>query len=196
MLRQLWRRLARTITGIGNPLRRHVDRVERAIMTGLVVAFLVAAPLLSIGAVQATGAAAAQQRRSEAGWHRVTAVLAQSAAAGQIAQDGTAEASWVTAHWTAPDGARRTGLVAVSLRARRGQRTTIWVTPSGQLMHPPLTRAQVFQWEVMGGVTAPIGLAVLLTVAGGVVRVLANRRRMAGWTRDWAVTGPRWSSLR
>jgi hypothetical protein len=196
MRRQRWQRFARTITGIGNPLQRRVDRVQWAIMAGLVVAFLIAAPLSSIGAVQATGAAAAQQRRSEASWHRVTAVLVQSAAAGQIVQDGTAEASWVTAHWTAPDGVRRTGLVAVSLRARRGQRIAVWVTPSGQLMHPPLTRAQILQWEVMGGVTAPIGLAVLLMVAGGVVRVLANRRRMAGWARDWAVTGPRWSSLR
>jgi hypothetical protein len=43
---------------------------------------------------------------------------------------------------------------------------------------------------------APIGLAVLFAIAGCAVRVLANRRRMADWARDWAATGPRWSSLR
>jgi hypothetical protein len=73
---------------------------------------------------------------------------------------------------------------------------TVWVTPAGQLMHPRLTRAQVLEWEATGAFLAPLGLAALLAVAGGIVRVLANRRRMAGWTRAWAATGPRWSSLR
>lgn len=196
MLRQLWQRLARAITGTGSPLQRHVDRVESAIMAGLVIAFLVGAPLLSVVAVRAVGAAAAQERRSEAGWRQVPAVLAQGAVAGQVAQDGTVETSWVTAHWTAPAGAHRTGLVPVGLNARRGQRITVWVTQAGRLTHPRLTSAQVFQWEAIGGMAAPVGLAVLLAVGGAVVRVLANRCRMAGWTRAWAVTGPRWSSLR
>jgi hypothetical protein len=126
----------------------------------------------------------------------VTAVLQQSAAAGQIGVDGEFDTAWVRARWQAPDGAWRHGLVAVDLSARTGQRMTVWVNPAGQLMHPPLTRAQVLEWEATGALLAPLGLAALLAVAGGVVRVLANRRRMAGWTRAWAATGPRWSSLR
>jgi hypothetical protein len=194
MLRQLWQRLTRSRKD--NPLQRDVDRIESAIAAGLVIAFLVAAPLLGIVAVRVAGAAAARERQAESGWRQVTAVLQQSAIAGQIGVDGDFETAWVSARWQAPDGARRHGLVAVDLSAKAGQRMTVWVTPAGQLMHPRLTGAQVLEWEATGAFMAPLGLAALLAVAGGIVRVLANRRRMAGWTRAWAATGPRWSSLR
>jgi hypothetical protein len=194
MLQQLWQRVARSPKG--NPLQRHVDRIESAVVAGLVVAFLVAAPLLCVVAVRVAGAAAVREGQAESGWRPETAVLRQSAAAGQVGVDGDFGTSWVSARWVAPDGARRYGLVAVGLNAKAGQRMTVWVTPAGQLAHPPLGRAEVLAWETTGAVLAPIGLAALLVVAGGVVRVVANRRRMAGWTRAWAATGPRWSSLR
>jgi hypothetical protein len=179
-----------------NPLRRHVDRVQSAITVGLVVAFLIAAPLLSFFAVRAVGAAGARERQVQGGWTRVQAVLNENAEAGLIGLDGEWDTSWVTAHWTMPTGAHETGYVAVALNARTGQRMTVWVTPAGQLTHPPLTRAEVGQREVMAAIGAPAGFAVLLLVAAGIVRVLANGRRMAGWTRAWDATGPRWSSLR
>lgn len=190
----LWQRPARSCEE--NPLQRHVDRIESAIVAGLGVAFLVAAPLLCIVAVQVAGAAAVRERQAERAWQPVTAVLEQSAAAGQVGVDGDLDTSWVSARWVTPDGAVRHGLVAVALNAKAGQRMTVWVTPAGQLTHPRLTRAQVLEWEATGAILAPIGLATLLVVAGCVVRVLANRRRMAEWTRGWAATGPRWSSLR
>lgn len=196
MLRQQCQRLARVIVGDDNPLQRHVDRIESRIVAVFVVVFLAAAPLLAVVAIRVTGAAAAREQRAEIGWRPVTAVLQQSAAAGLVAEDGNWDTSWVTARWTMPDGTQRTGLVAVELNARARQRMTVWVTPAGRLTHPPLTNAQVLQWEVTAAILAPIGPAVLLVVAGGVVRVLANRRRMAGWTQAWGVTGPRWSSLR
>lgn len=194
MLRQPWQRLSRSPKD--NPLQRRVDRIESAILAGLVVAFLAAAPLLCIVAVRMAGAAAIRERQAESGWHAVPAVLQQSAAAGQIGGGGEEDASWVSARWRAPDGAWRQGLVAVELNAKAGQRMTVWVTEAGQLMHPPLTRAEVLEQEATGAMLAPIALAALLGVACGIVRVLAYRRRTAGWTRAWAATGPRWSSLR
>jgi hypothetical protein len=194
MLRQPWQRLSRS--PMDNPLQRRVDRIESAILACLVVVFLVAAPLLCIAAVRVAAAAAVRERQAESGWRAVPAVLQQSAAAGQIGGGGDLDASWVSARWRAPAGAWRQGLVAVQLNAKAGQRMTVWVTGAGQLMHPPLSRAEVLEWETIGAMVAPIALAVLLGVAGGIVRVLAYRRRMAGWTRAWAATGPRWSSLR
>ena len=179
-----------------NPLRRHVDRIESAIVAGLVVAFLFAAPLMCILAIHVAGAAAVREQQAERSWQPVTAVLAQSAAAGQVGVDGAVDTSWVSARWVAPDGAVRHGLVAVALNAKAGQRMTVWVTSAGQLTRPRLTRSQVLEWEAFGAILAPVGLAALLVVAGGVVRVVANRRRLAGWTRAWEATGPRWSSLR
>jgi hypothetical protein len=194
MRRQLRQRLTRIVAGDGNPLQRHVDRVESAIVAGLVVAFFVAAPLLSLVAVKAAGAAAVREQRAEHGWQPVPAVLTQSAA-GEIA-GGDLETSWVKASWIAPDGAHCRGRLAVGLNARKGQHVTIYVTPAGQLTRQPLTSTQVLQWEITGAVLAPFAVALVLVVAGCGVRVVANRRRMAGWTRAWAATGPRWSSLR
>jgi hypothetical protein len=193
MLRQLWQRL--TWSPEDSPLQRRVDRIESVIAACLVVVFVIAAPLLCVVAVRVAGAAGVREQQAESGWRPVPAVLQQSAAAGQIA-GGDSDASWVSARWRAPDGRWRQGLVAVALNAKAGQRMTVWVTPAGQLMHPPLTRAEVLEWEATGATLAPIALAALMAVAGGIVRVLANRRRVAGWTRAWAATGPRWSSLR
>jgi hypothetical protein len=194
MLLQLWQRLVRIVVGNDSPLRRPVDRIQSAVVAGLVVAFAVAAPLVSIVAVQITGAAAVREQRTEAKWRPVTAVLQESAAAGLVADDGAFD-SWVPASWRMPGGVKRSGLVAVDLNAREGQRMTVWVTPAGQLTRPKLIRAQVLEWEATAAIVAPIGLAVLLMVAGGVVRAAADRRRMAEWTRAWAAAGPRWSSL-
>ena len=72
----------------------------------------------------------------------------------------------------------------------------VWVTAAGQLTHPPLIPAEVGQRTLVTAMAVPAGLAVVLLLAAGAVRVLANRRRMAGWGRAWEATGPRWSSLR
>jgi hypothetical protein len=126
----------------------------------------------------------------------VPAVLTQSAEAGVVGLDGEWDTSWVTAKWTAPDGARCRGVVAVDLNARAGQAVLVWVTPAGQLSPAKLTGTAVADREVMAATAVCIGLGVLLSITACVVRVLANRRRMAGWTKAWEAIGPRWSSLR
>jgi hypothetical protein len=45
-------------------------------------------------------------------------------------------------------------------------------------------------------VLAVLLLGLLLLAVGVAVRRLVNRRRMAAWEADWAVTGPRWTSRR
>jgi hypothetical protein len=54
----------------------------------------------------------------------------------------------------------------------------------------------VVEREVMAAVAAPVALALLLSITACAVRVVANRRRMAGWTKAWEAVGPRWSSYR
>ena len=196
MKQQLLRRLGGMLASDDNPLRRPVDKLECAVMTCLIVAFFIAAPLLAVFAAGVVGAAGTREMQAEASWKQVPAVLMQGAAAGAIGLDGDWNTAWVKAHWTAPDGAHRTGPVAVALNARAGQRAMVWVTPTGQLTHQPLTRDEVAERTVMAAVAAPAGLALLLTIAIGTARVMANRRRMACWAREWEATGPRWSSLR
>jgi len=196
MEQQRLQRLRRIVVGDDNPLRRYVDRLESAVTRSLVIAFLIAAPLLAIVSVQAVGSAAARQQRAESTWKPVQAVLRQSAAAGLVGLDGEWGASWVTANWTAPDGAYITGMVPVELNARAGQHLLVWVTRTGQLTHPPLTNAEVLDRGIMTAVAVPGALALLLWITACLVRAMANRRRMVGWTKAWEVIGPRWSSLR
>jgi hypothetical protein len=196
MKQQRLQRLRRIVAGDDNPLRRYVDRLESAVIASLVISFLIAAPLLAIFAAREVGIAGAREERAQQAWRPVTAVLEQSGSAGLVGLDGEWDTSWVTAKWTAPDGAHRSGLVAVALNARAGQRLQLWVTPAGQLTHPPLTTPQVRERQVMAGIAAAAVLAVVLSIAATAARVLANRRRMAAWGKAWEAVGPRWTSLR
>jgi hypothetical protein len=196
MIQQRLHRMRVVVSPDGSPLCRRVDRIEGKILLVLVAIFVIAAPLLSVLAAQLEGAAAGREMRAEQGWREVPAVLKESAAAGVVGLDGAWDTSWVRAGWTAPDGSPRTGMIAVALNARAGQRVPVWVTASGQLTLEPLTAADVLESETVVVLVVVASLAGVLLVAGLTCRVMTNRRRMAGWTRDWEVAGPRWSTLR
>ncbi len=179
-----------------NPLRRRVDRVEAVIMFALLMTFAVAAPLLGIAAGRLAGASGLAQVRAESGWREVPAVLLASGAEGVAAAAGDGNVAWVPARWTAPAGGARKGVIAVDPNARAGARVQIWVTRTGQLTHPKVTGADLANRIAMGALLAVLSAGVLLAAVAWAVRVLANRRRLASWTRAWEATGPRWSPLR
>src|SRR5215469_2425917 len=196
MQQQRLQRLRRIVTGDDNSLRRCVDKLESAIVSSLVVVFLVAGPVLAIVAIQTVGSAATREQRAESTWRQVPATLTQSAAAGLVGLDGEWDASWVTATWRAPDGAHKNGMLPVELNATAGQRVMVWVTQTGRLTHQPLTTAAVIDREVVAAIAVPAALAVLLSITAWAVKAAANRRRIVGWTKAWETIGPRWSSLR
>jgi hypothetical protein len=179
-----------------NPLRRRIDDVETAIMTGLVVLFLVAAPLMCVFTGRLADAAGLREQRAEQVWQPVQAVLKQSAAQGLAGQDAAWGAAWVQASWRAPDGQQKSGVIAVGLTAKTGQKVTIWVTRAGQVTHPPLSHGEVLDGIANAAMATAAGLAALFGLAAAVIRAAVNRRRMAAWTRAWDVVGPRWTSLR
>lgn len=196
MQRQRLQRLARMIAGDDNPLRRHVDKLESAVITSVVVAFLLVGPLLCIYVGVLAHASSVREQRTENGWTQQQAVLEQSAAAGMIDQNGEWDTSWVQARWPSPSGGTRTGIIAVPLNARAGQRTPVWVTATGQLTHAPLTSADIGERTMLAVSGAAVGFAALLVAVALTLHVMTNRLRMAAWARDWEATGPRWSSLR
>ncbi len=196
MKQQRLQRLRRIVAGDDNPLRRYIDKLESAVVVSLVIGFLVAAPLLAIFAAKVAAATGASEVRAQSTWKPLTVVLTQSAGTGLIGLDGEWDTSWVTASWTAHNGTHHRGLVAVGLNAHAGQRVTLYATPGGQLTPPPLTRSAVVEREAIAAIAVPLGLAVALSITACGVRVVANRRRMASWTKEWEAIGPRWSSLR
>lgn len=192
MKRQL-QRLARAFGCDHNPLRRRVDRIESATMTLLAVAFLALAPFASLVAMGQVHANGLRELAAEQGWRPATATLAENARDGVIQSSGGTSVALVAARWRAPDGALRTGEVTTSLNAKSGQHVRIWLTSAGALTHPPLTKAELGQRATITALLTTSGVAVLVVITAGLVRLAANRRRMAGWDSAWAAAGPRWS---
>jgi hypothetical protein len=184
-------RLARRCGWDCGPLRRVVDRTEALAMAALVAGFVVAGPALAVFVGRAADADALRVQRGElTAETQVRAVLLQSAAQ---AIDGYLDAAFPRARWTAPDGQPVTDRVGTGLNARAGQPVWIWVNRAGMQEPAPLSAADIHDQVTFSILVAVSGLAVVLGAGAVTVRVLADRRRMAGWQRDWEASGPLWS---
>lgn len=169
-----------------NPLRRRCDRVEAAILAGLVAAFVLGGSLAALAAGQwAYDSALRTEHADEAAWHQVAAVLLTTAEAWSPA---TAQA-----RWTAPHGVRRTAWVPAPAGAPAGTSVRVWVDAAGRPAEPPLRHSQVEGQAVMAAIAAVVALAMLLGSAGLFARHVADRRRLAAWDAQWRATGPQWS---
>jgi hypothetical protein len=179
-----------------NPLRRTCDRVETAVVAGLLATFVIAAPLLALFAVQwAYGASVRAQRAELAGRHLVPAVLLADPPPQTIYCCATLQ-RLARARWTAPDGKGRTGWVPAPAGAWAGSTVRVWVASSGRLAGPPLTDSQVMNRVAFAAVIAPTATAVALLAAGMLTHWVLDRRRLAAWDAEWRATGPRWTSPR
>ena len=180
-----------------NPLRRHADRLEFAVLTALLAVFLVGAPLVALLVGRWAYAGADRASRSEnASWHQVTAVVKQGVPRSAFSPYGAATFDPVSAVWTAPDGAARTGKITALAGTARGTRITIWTDRSGNLTGPPLQHPQVADQAALAGTMAVVGFAGALIAGGLVVRRALDRRRLAAWDSAWDATGPLWSNYR
>ena len=188
-------RLSWTLQGRGNPLRRPVDRSEARVIAGLLVIFLIAAPLVAVLGVHLSYAASLREMHVQRSWREVTATLVENAT-DSSATTGGAWAPVAEASWTAPDGHARHGILAVDGSARAGQHVTIWVDGAGQPTMSPMPRIGAVLSAVTVGLSAPAFLALLLILAGWIVRLVLNRRRLADWETEWNTVEPRWRSPR
>jgi hypothetical protein len=63
----------------GNPLRRRIDRVEAAMVAGLIAVFLISAPMLAAATGHWIASAGMREQRTEVAWR-----LCLAGVAGQI----------------------------------------------------------------------------------------------------------------
>jgi len=192
-VKRCFQRAASRLGWDGNPLRRPVDRAESAVVTALVSTFIVAWLVLSVLAGLATyGAGVRLAHAEQVQRHPVEAILTESAsqAADSSAQIG---AAWVPARWEYPHGHVHSGMVATALNAQAGQKVPIWVNVAGQQTGQPLTTEGIQDQVIFAVLVLTTAMAVVLAAAVGGVRVLSDRRRMAGWQRAWDQVGPTWS---
>jgi hypothetical protein len=163
------------------------------IVGGLAAVFLAGAPLAAVVTghlTYACGARAAHAQRAAV--HPVHAVLLATAPAAGY----TGFLSQVRARWTAPDGARRTGMVLAQPRQRAGSTVRVWADAAGRLTGPPPTARQVRGQAVVAAVLAPVCLGWILLYAGQLAHYLLGRRRLAAWDAEWRTTGPQWTRQR
>jgi hypothetical protein len=177
-----------------NPVRRASDRAETLVLTLLVAAFLVGAPLAALASGAGVHATAERTALAQqASRHQVTATVEVTP---MVPPDSGNVNTAAEVRWTAANGKAGTGWTSVPLGTQVGAKVRVWATQGGQLTSPPLLASQVEDLTVLGGAAGAGALAALLALCGVLVRWSLNRRRMAAWDVEWRTTGPRWTTRR
>lgn len=190
------RRLAGWAGVDGNPLRRGIDVVERALWVILACTVIAVAPFVVPVAGHAAKAHTMATVRQEKSWQEVRAVLLRHAP-NQVYGYNTSGTVWVSARWPTPAGRVRYGVVPTVVGAPAGTVVPVWVDQHGHLTgRRPLTAGAVGFRVLAVEVLASAGLAATALMLGWLLRWLTNRRRMACWGTEWACIGPRWSTRR
>jgi hypothetical protein len=183
-------RLARLACG-PNGLRRPSDRLE-----GLLVMLLAAAFLAAVALAPSFGERLYQSQRAGAvQLHPATAVLTQAGPPEDYVT--TVGAAW--ARWRAPDGRERNGVLSTLNApgisgAAAGTRVQVWLTSAGQPEAPPAGAVEAMFSSVVLAIAAVLGAAIVLAICYVLGRLAIDRRRLANWTSEWSLTGPRWTS--
>jgi len=155
-----------------NRLRRKAARIQVGIFAGLLVMFLIGAPLLAIAAGWWEHSAAVAEQRAQRSVHLVTAVLLQDVP-DVVAGTGTWDAG-ALARWTASDGKSRVGVVLDTAGAKAGSRLPIWVDGSGRQVDPPLTRGDVRSRVITAAALASAAFTITLLAVAIWLRWLIN----------------------
>lgn len=177
-----------------NPVRRRTDRAETWFRIWMLVFFMIAAPITSIGFTHWTDASMTSQAQAQtAREHLVTAtLLTQAAGNSRFPAAGTA-ISWAVARWTAPDSTRWAGQVQALAGARKGSTVRVWTDTHGRLAAAPVARSQIVSRLITVAALTPLALALLLLTITGLVHRALERRRMAAWEADWTAVEPQWT---
>ena len=147
-----------------NRSRRKAARIKAGIFAGLLVMFLLGAPLLAIAAGWWEHGSAVAEQRAQRSVHLVTAVLLQDVP-DIIVGTGTWDAG-ALARWTASDGKSCLGVVLDTVGTKAGSRLPIWVDGSCHQVDQPLTRADVRSRVITAAALASAAFAItLLAVA-------------------------------
>ena len=183
-------RLGRLLIG-PNRLRRPSDRLE-----GFLVALLAAAFLAAVAAAPWFGERFYQAQRADAAYlHPATAVLAQAGPSNNYVT-AIGEAA---ARWRAPDGREVKGVLSTIAApgisgAAAGTSVRVWLTGSGRPEAPPVDAIESIFSSVVLSIGAVLGAAIVLVICYWLGRVAIDRRRLAKWTSEWSLTGPRWTT--
>lgn len=188
----LLRRTARLLIG-PSKLRRPSDRIEGAVLALLSAAFLASAAIAALFGWRYCQT----QSYHTARLHPAVAVVSQTFPAA----DSGFPATEAAARWRAPDGQQRSGILTTTTApgvwgTQAGARVQVWLTASGNPAPAPPGALTMVVNAVAMAAGAWVGAGIVLGVCYQVTRAVIDRRRLAGWESDWALTGPRWTARR
>lgn len=191
----MWIRLRRGLGFDHNPLRRRPDLIAAWLLPAVVAALLTLGPLVAFVAghwASAQNDAALQAQRS---WHRVPAVLLESAPGPLFpAGDTNSWTVWTRARWTA-DGTSHVGQVPAISDSRAGSTVTVWLDSTGRVRQPLTAAGASGRTETAMAVSVGALALLLIAVAVATRRVL-DARRLSGWESGWLLVGPQWTGRR
>lgn len=176
-----------------NPLRRRTDRVETAILAGLLAVMCVTAPFLAVAASGWENAASLRELHvQQATSHQVKATVQ-----GDVQHAGGYPFIITEGYlrWTTPDGRTITELLRVPVGAEAGTVIPLWINQAGEPF-APLLRTQIPGRDALAAAIAVTSLVTVALTVGLAVRHTLNRRRLSAWAVDWMVTEPRWNTRR
>jgi hypothetical protein len=180
----------------GNPLRRTSERLQTCLLAGLFAASAAVAPFAARAASHwAYDGALQAEHAQEATSHQVRAELLMMAGTSTVMDSYRTQVP-TQARWTSATGMVRYGQIPVPAGRPKGSTLTVWTNASGALTSPP---SQAGQASGLAGETAAgavAGIGILYLCGATVIRQVLDRRRMAAWDADWALTEPMWHDQR
>ncbi|HEX4222867.1 MAG TPA: hypothetical protein VHZ97_10920 [Pseudonocardiaceae bacterium] len=174
-----------------NPLRRTVDRIERAALAVAIGLAVVAVPVAVLAGATVRHAADATVNLENATTHPATALLLRDAP--NTTADSDLDPAPTLGEWHTPDGAVRTGPVDAPSGTTAGMTVTIWLDGSGQPVSAPLTADQAYWRGVLTVTMLLVAAFAVITIAYLLTHWLCDRRRFAEWSREWTSIEPRWT---
>ena len=175
-----------------NELRRSSDRIEGVVVVVLMATF--------VAAFVVAGFLAAHIYRSEvataASLRQTVAVLSWPGAITEtpVLHEATAMATWRTSDGAARSGLLTTDVVPGIYGQPAGAAVPLWLGRSGDPAPPPQGAAGMAVGATMAGLAVIVTAATVLTFCYRLCQRGLDRRRIANWSSDWAVTGPQWTS--
>jgi hypothetical protein len=174
-----------------NELRRGSERVEAAVLAGLMVAFVAAI----VVAVFLAAHVYRSEQAADAGLRPAAAVLSPRGLLTEapILHEATA---WAT--WRLSDGAERSGILTSDVvpgiyGKPPGASVRLWVDRSGVPEPPPQGRDGMFIGATIAGLAVVAAAAAVLACGYRLCQRGLDRHRLANWSSAWAITGPLWT---
>lgn len=178
------RRCVRRAGLVPSALRRPVDRVQRAVAFVLLGLALIAVPLAALTCARWSYRSGVAAENAERSVRFRTAATAEAVGVGATGDRYVHET--LRAHWTAPDGSARVGILTSWKKAKPGSRHTIWVDLKGTATTPPRPHGRTVTDSAYAATGAGLAAALPLVGVYLAVRRRCDRHRDALWDAGWA----------